>query len=51
MSDNSKPLPAGGQTTRPLPDRDTATPLLPLEGNGENTMQLGDALLEIKPTK
>lgn len=46
-----KPIPDAGHNSKPVPKGKQSTRTLPQTGNPENTITLGDILIEIKPTK
>ena len=51
VSQTNKELPDAAQETKELPDAKQNTKALPISENPENTIVIGDALVEIKPTK
>lgn len=46
-----KKIPPAEQTAKEIPTTETAKKDLPAVGNPENTVMIGDKLIEIKPTK
>lgn len=46
-----KKIPSSDQVKKELPSTDMTKKELPLVGNPENTVMIGDELVEIKPTK
>lgn len=51
MAARKKEMPAAEQTTKPIPAPTKKTKELPQVGSPENTVMIGDTLVEIKPTK
>lgn len=51
MAARKKEMPAAEQTTKPIPAPTKTTKELPQVGSPENTVMIGDTLVEIKPTK
>ena len=46
-----KKLPSAEQVVKELPSAEMAKKTLPVVGNPENTITIGEKLIEIKPTK
>lgn len=51
MAARKKELPDAGQTEKKIPEANTKIKELPKVGSPENTVLIGDTLIEIKPTK